>query len=85
MTVMVKKIGGSVAVVIPRAMAREMQLTEGTPLSLSGTADSIVMRKAGRRRPRRSLRQVVAKIKPASYRRRRKELGDDAPVGREVW
>jgi antitoxin component of MazEF toxin-antitoxin module len=62
-----------------------MRLTEGTALSISGTADSIVMRKSGRRRPRRAVAELVAKIKPASYRRRRKELGDDAPVGREVW
>jgi antitoxin component of MazEF toxin-antitoxin module len=85
MTVMVRKIGGSVAVVIPKAMAKEMKLTEGTPLSLSGSADSIVLRKAVGRRPRRPIKQIVAKIKPASYRRRREELGDDASVGRERW
>jgi antitoxin component of MazEF toxin-antitoxin module len=86
MTVNVRKIGGSVAVVIPRAVAREMGLSEGTTLNISGTADSIVMRKAGpRRRPRRPVGQIVAKIKPASYGRRRAELGDDGPVGREVW
>ncbi len=84
MTVTVKRIGGSVAVLIPAALARGMDLTEGTPLEISGTADSIVMRKVGRR-PRRSLKQIVAAIKPASYRRGHDELGDDTPVGKERW
>ncbi len=84
MTVMVKRVGGSVAVVIPKAVAREMDLTDGTPLQMSTTADAIVMRRESRR-PRRPLKQIVAKLSPASYRRRRRELGDDAPVGREIW
>ena len=84
MTVMVKKVGGSVAVLIPKAVARDLDLTEGTPLDISTTADAIVMRKRGRR-PRRPLAQLVAQIKSASYRRRRRELGDDAPVGKEIW
>lgn len=84
MTVIVKKIGGSVAVVIPRGMAREMQLTEGTPLEISAGASGILMRKAGRR-PRRPLAQIVAGIKPASYRRRNRELSEPGPVGAEVW
>jgi len=61
-----------------------MALTDGTALEVTGTADAIVMRKPGRR-PRRSLEQIVAAIKPASYRRRREELGDDAPVGKEQF
>ena len=84
MTVMVIKLGGSVAVVIPKAMAKEMGLISGTSLDISSSADAIVMRKAGRR-PRRELHKIVDQIKPASYRRRRRELGDDAPVGKEVW
>jgi antitoxin component of MazEF toxin-antitoxin module len=83
MTVTVKKVGGSVAVVIPKALARDMDLTEGMPLDISATADAIVMRKQGRR-PRRPLAKLLAQIKPASYRRRRRELGDDAPVGKEI-
>jgi AbrB family looped-hinge helix DNA binding protein len=82
MTVTIKKIGGSVAVVIPKSVARDMDLTEGTALELNSTRDSIVMRKSNRR-PRRSLRSIVAKIKPAAYRRRR-EIASDRPVGKEV-
>jgi antitoxin component of MazEF toxin-antitoxin module len=84
MTVTVKKLGGSVAVVIPAAIARELALTDGTALDVSTTADGIVMRRRGRR-PRRRLGSIVAAIKPASYRRRRAELGEDGPVGKELW
>jgi antitoxin component of MazEF toxin-antitoxin module len=84
MVVTVKKVGGSVAVVIPKAVAREMALSEGTALDLSTSADTIVMRKRARR-PRRSLAQIVAAIKPAHYRKRRRELAGDRPVGREAW
>jgi antitoxin component of MazEF toxin-antitoxin module len=84
MTVTVKKLGGSVAVVIPKALARDMQLTEGTSLEITGSEDSIVMRRRGRR-ARRSLSKIVGQIKPASYRRRARELGEAGPVGKEIW
>jgi antitoxin component of MazEF toxin-antitoxin module len=84
MTVIVKKIGGSVAVVIPKAVAREMELTEGTSLEISTSADGITMRKQGRR-PRRPLNRIVSQIKPASYRRRSRELAEKGPVGKESW
>lgn len=84
MTVIIKKIGGSVGVVIPRAVAREMDLAEGDALHLSATGSALVMRKQ-HPRPRRPLVEIVRQIKPASYRRRRRELGEDAPVGRETW
>jgi antitoxin MazE len=84
MTVMVKKLGGSVAVVIPKAVAQEMQLTDGTALELSTSGDGILMRRRSCR-PRRSMKELVAQIKPASYRRRRRELEDGGPVGKEFW
>jgi antitoxin component of MazEF toxin-antitoxin module len=84
MTVIAKKIGGSVAVVIPKAIAREMELTEGASLEISNTPQGILLRRRTRR-PRRPFSQLVAQIKPSSYRRRRRELGDDPPVGKEIW
>lgn len=84
MTVTVKKVGGSVAVVIPAGIARELALTDGVTLDVTATPDGIVMRRKGRR-PRRRLAAIVSAIKPGSYRRRRAELGDDAPVGGEPW
>jgi antitoxin component of MazEF toxin-antitoxin module len=83
MTVSVKRVGGSMAVVIPAAVARDMRLVEGTALDVSAAGDAIVLRRTSRR-PRRSLAKIVAGIKPANYRRRR-ELGQDPAVGREAW
>jgi antitoxin component of MazEF toxin-antitoxin module len=84
MTVTVKKIGGSMAVIIPRTLAGAMELTEGTSLQISSNAEGILLRKQGSR-PRRSLSMLVAQIKPASYRRRNREFSNDGPVGREIW
>jgi len=56
--------------VIPKAIAREMKLTEGTPLALRTEGGGIVLERQYRR-PRRPLKQIVAQIKPASdYRER---------------
>ena len=86
MTVTVKKIGGSMAVVIPKMVAREMELTEGTSVELTSKGDTLVLRKRRRdRRGRRPLAKIVAQMKPASYRRRKAEFAGDTPVGREVW
>jgi antitoxin component of MazEF toxin-antitoxin module len=83
MTVTVKRIGGSVAVVIPKAVASDMALVEGTSLELSAQGNAIVMRKPDRR-PRRKLSSIVSQIKRANYRHRRAELRD-RPVGKERW
>ena len=83
MTVIVRKIGGSVAVVIPKAVAREMELAEGTSLEISGSADAIVLRRRGWR-PRRPLSEIVAGMKSSSYRRRSREVSGDRPVGKEI-
>ena len=85
MTVTIKKIGGSVAVLIPKSLAREMERTEGSALDISNTGDSIVMRKQARRRSRRPVSQIVKKMSPASYRRRQREFADNKRVGKEIW
>jgi AbrB family looped-hinge helix DNA binding protein len=85
MTVVVKKLGGSVAVVIPKGVAREMDLAEGTPLEISSTGDAIIMRKRTGRRPRRSMAQIVRGINASSYKRRTREQAERGPVGREIW
>jgi antitoxin component of MazEF toxin-antitoxin module len=84
MTVVVKKIGGSVAVLIPKAVAREMGLVDGTSLDITSSPDAIIMRRHGRR-PRRSIQSIVDQISPAAYRRRRREMLEKGPVGKEVW
>jgi antitoxin component of MazEF toxin-antitoxin module len=84
MTVLVKKLGGSVAVVIPKSVAREMELRDGTSLDISTISGGILLRRNGRR-ARRPLDKLVAQLSPAAYRRRRLELGQDRPVGKEIW
>ncbi len=84
MVVTVKKVGGSMAVLIPKAIAREMELAEGTELELSNDADVLQMRKRSHR-VRRPLSEIVAEIDPKSYRRRNAEMNGDGPVGREFW
>jgi antitoxin component of MazEF toxin-antitoxin module len=82
-TVTIKRIGGSVAVVIPKSVAHEMQLTDGVAVDLTVASGALIMRKQGRR-PRRPLARLVEQIKPTSYRRRNKEI-NDSPIGRELW
>ncbi len=86
MTVMVKKVGGSVAVIIPKTVAAEMELSEGTPMDLSTTGGAIVMRKQRGRRVRRPIGKIVGQIKRASYRRRTREMKErGGPIGGEIW
>jgi antitoxin component of MazEF toxin-antitoxin module len=80
----VKKLGGSVAIVIPKAMASSNELTPGTTVDLEQSAEGIVVRRARARR-RRSIDQIVTEIDPAAYTRRREESRQDAPMGKEVW
>ena len=86
MTVTVKRLGGSVAVLIPRGVAREMELIEGTALEITAGDGEIVLRKRSRtRRPRRPIAEIVRGIKPSSYKRQSRALKEAGPVGREVW
>ena len=85
MTVTVKKVGGSVGVIIPKSVAQEMGLTEGVALDISpGEGGAIVLRRPGRR-ARRPLSTLVGKLNRAAYRKRNREFAEDRPVGREVW
>jgi AbrB family looped-hinge helix DNA binding protein len=84
MTVTVRKVDGRLAIIIPAAVARDMDLTEGTTLHVSAVADMIVMRRKARL-PRRPLAEILDGIQPAAYRRLRRELSDTPPAGREVW
>lgn len=85
MTVIVKKIGGSVAVIIPKTLAQQMELSEGTSLDISGSVDAIMMRKPGGKRPRRSIDKIIARISQSGYRRRSLELSERLTTGKEIW
>ena len=63
-----------------------MELVDGMTLDVSVTARGILLRgillhRPGRR-PRRPVDQVIARINPAAYRRKR-ELSRDRPAGQQ--
>jgi hypothetical protein len=62
-----------------------MDLAAGASLDITTSNGAIVMRTRSARRQRRSIRKIVAQMKPATYRRRNLELGEDGPVGKELW
>jgi antitoxin component of MazEF toxin-antitoxin module len=84
MTVVVKKLGGSVAVIIPKAVAHELGFADGTSLDVRTEESTLILRKQ-HRRPRRPLGPLVAQIKPDPYRRHTAAMTSDTPVGREIW
>ena len=84
MTVTVKKIGGSVGVLIPKAVAEDLELREGTALEISSSGDQILMRRKGRR-PRRSLINIVKQMDSAAYKRHNRKLLNESRVGKEIW
>lgn len=83
MTVTLKRIGGSLAVVIPRAIAVESGLAEGASLDLSRTSTGILLRQRNRR-PRRSVAAIAKQLKPDIYARRSAEILSVAPAGKEI-
>ena len=84
MTVTVKRVGKSLAVIIPISVARRASLVEGTRLQLIAGADYMTMRRQGHR-PRRSIGRIAKQMNRASYARRSEELLKDRAVGREIW
>ena len=80
----VKKIGGSVAIVIPKSMAAQNQLSPGASVDLSQGEDGIIVRRP-RGNVRRSINDIVKEIDSAAYARRRQELALDHPLGKEIW
>ena len=84
MTTRVRKWGSGVAVIVPKTIATKFGLGKGTVVEMAIEGDSIVMRQRPGR-ARRSLKSLVAQIRPAAYARRRRERLDDTPVGKEVW
>ncbi len=76
----ISKWGNSLAVRIPRGIAKEAGIGEGDSLALALQRDgSIVLRPAQRRY---RLQDLVSRITP---RNRHRETDWGAPVGRESW
>ncbi len=79
----VKKLGGSVAIVIPKGVAEQNQLSPGSTVDLTTVDGGFVVRRV--RRKRRAIEDIAAAIDPVVYADRRRELKQDRPVGRETW
>ncbi len=80
MTTMIQKWGNSLALRIPKTVAREVRLVEGEQVELQLTDEGVLVRPRHRKRYR--LSDLVAGIKPAN---RHTETDYGAPAGREVW
>jgi len=76
----VSKWGNSLAVRIPRALARKARLAEGDRLTLDLAADGSIVLRSTRRKY--ELRQLVSRI---TARNRHSETDSGKPVGQEAW
>ncbi|HEV8292906.1 MAG TPA: AbrB/MazE/SpoVT family DNA-binding domain-containing protein [Tepidisphaeraceae bacterium] len=78
MTVRVQKWGNSLGVRIPKSIARQNSIEEGTRLEVMAANGRVILR------PRKvpSLKELVAAIKPAN---RPPVVNWGKSVGREVW
>ena len=73
----VQKWGNSLAIRIPKALARDAGLAEGTPVEFSVDEDAVIIR------PKRySLEELLARVTPENLH---PEANTGKPVGREAW
>ncbi|MBV8780910.1 MAG: AbrB/MazE/SpoVT family DNA-binding domain-containing protein [Phycisphaerae bacterium] len=79
----VQKWGNSLGVRIPKALAEQTSLTEGTKIEFSATAEGLTIRPSRRPRQRSKykLSDLLKRVKGPSPHR---ELLDDLPRGREI-
>jgi antitoxin MazE len=77
---MIQKWGNSLALRIPKTVAREVRLVEGEQVELQLTDEGVLVRPRHRKRYR--LGDLVAGIKPAN---RHAETDYGVRAGREVW
>lgn len=73
----VQKWGNSLAIRIPKVLAREAGLAEGTPVDFSIDEGAVIIR------PKRySLEELLAQVTPENLH---PEINTGRPVGREAW
>lgn len=79
----VQKWGNSLAVRIPKSLAQEVRVEEGTRVDLTANAlGMLVLRPRRRRRRKYTLEELLAKVTPENIH---PEIDFGPPVGREVW
>lgn len=79
MTATIRKWGNSLALRLPRAVAQQINVSEGQSVELKVTADKLIVRPA-RRRP--TLDELLAKVTPQNIH---PETDWGPPRGKEVW
>jgi antitoxin MazE len=75
----VARWGNSLAVRLPRSLAEDAHLSEGSDITLTAESGRIIVETA---RPRYALDDLLAQMKP-EHRRGEVEWGE--PAGGEVW
>lgn len=81
MTGTLKQIGGSLAVIIPKAMAEGF--VAGQKIELTEKDGGILLTRRTTR-VRRPIEEIVRQMDPAAYARHNKKRLQDAPVGKEI-
>lgn len=76
----IQKWGNSLALRLPKALADEVQIREGSKVELVRTADGVLV-KTPRRKPRYRLSDLLAGVTPNNVH---SETDWGPPVGREV-
>jgi len=76
----VQKWGNSLAVRIPKPLAEDAEVSEGTILNLAVSEGKIVATPV--RRKKQSLKQMLAKVTRENLHA---DIESGPPVGREIW
>lgn len=80
MTTVVTKWGNSLAIRIPRGLAEQVQLKEGTDVALSISGDSIVI--TPQKRKKYTLDELLEGMTPDKFH---SEIDSGVAMGNEVW
>ena len=80
MHVRVQKWGNSLAVRIPKPLAEDAEVKEGTVLNLAVSEGKVVATPIQKKRP--SLKQLLAKVNKKNLHG---EIASSPAVGRETW
>ena len=80
MTTKVQKWGNSLAVRLPKRLARGLSLREGSDVEFSPRAGALVIRPS--RKSRTTLKELLSKVRPGQVP---KEFAWGRPFGKELW
>ena len=81
MATTVQRWGNSLGVRIPKAVAEQAELKEGTEVEVAASAGTLIIRPRRRKRRRVTLAELLAKMKP---QHRHGEFDWGGPRGREL-